>query len=294
MTLWLKDYCEPTLRPNTVSEYRSTLENYLIPAFGHLRLSAIQPSQIQSYVSARVAEKRLRPKTIRNQMVPLKRMYVVAVRWGYATQNPAEHIALPRIESKEMQFLTAPQMRELIEATDEKWKALVACACLLGTRKMETLGLTHDSVLFAEHTVHIKQALYRNEIVQPKTPHSVARLPMPPILEALLLERVMMSPPNPLNLVFCHDDGRPLRPEYANRQILAPALEKAGLPRVSFHSLRHSYIAAHIAAGTSLPVLQSLARHASIQTTIDRYGHLVPEAREDAVKRVEDAVWGRQ
>ena len=290
--LWLRDYCEPTLRPNTVSEYRSTLKNYLIPEFGHLKMAALRPDEVQRFVSQQVAAKKLSAKTIRNMLVPLKRMYAIAIRWGYASQNPAEHIALPRIERKEMAFLTAGQMRQLIEATDEEWKALIACACMLGTRKMETLGLTHDCLLFTEHAVQIKQALYKGTIVEPKTPHSVARLPMPPTLEALLMERVMTAPPNPMNLVFCHKDGRPLRPEFANRGILAPALKRAGLPRVDFHSLRHGYISALLTAGVSLPVLQELARHASIQTTIDRYGHLAPDATNDAAKRLETAVWG--
>jgi len=56
--------------------------------------------------------------------------------------------------------------------------------------------------------------------------------------------------------------------------------------------LRHGYISALIEAGGSMPKIQALARHASIQTTIDRYGHLVPNATDDAVERLERAVWG--
>ena len=289
--LWLQDYCAVTLKPGTVSDYTNTLKKHMVPLWGHIRMTAIRNDRVQRYISDLVSENRLKPKTIRNQIVALKRMYSVANQWGYATHNPAKNLALPRLQQVEIAYLTAPQMRQLIEATEDEWKALIACACLLGTRKMETAAITKECLLFKEHAIQIKGSLYNGKIAEPKTGNSVARLPMPAMLESLMRERTLMSAPNPENLVFCHKDGRPLRSEYITRNILNPALKKAGLPAVTFHGLRHSCIAAHIQAGTSLPVLQKLARHASIQTTIDRYGHLLPEATDDAVRRLEESVW---
>lgn len=289
--LWLKDYCAVTLKPSTLSDYTNTLKRHMIPEWGHMRLTAIRHDHVQRFVSQRVSDGNLKAKTIRNMVIPLKRLYAVANQWGYATHNPAKNLALPRVEKVEIAFLTAPQMRQLIEATEPEWRALIACACLLGTRKMESVAITRECLLFAEHAIVIKGSLYNGKIVEPKTSNSVARLPMPSMLESLIKERLLMASPNPQNLVFCHKDGRPLRSEFITRNILNPAIEKAGVPRVTFHGLRHSCIAAHIQAGTSLPILQKLARHASIQTTIDRYGHLVPEATEDAVKRLEEAIW---
>lgn len=289
--LFLADYCQVALKPVTVKEYRGYLDKYLVPSFGNMRMSAIRPEHVQQHVSRLVREGRLASKSIRNQMTPLRRMFTVAQQWGYADSNPAKGIALPRRERKEMAFLTAIQMRGLIEATEPRWRGIIALACLCGLRKGEVLGLTWDSVLWDEHRLYIRRSLWGGQLQEPKTLGSAAKVPMPRRLEDLLLERMTVSPASEMNLVFCRDDGSPLRPDFVNRGILEPALRHAGLPRVTFHGLRHSFVAAHIMAGTPIKVIQELARHTSIQTTLDRYGHLTMESKEDAARRLEEAVW---
>jgi len=290
--IWLTDYCEVKLKPVTIKEYRGYLNKYLIPAFGRMKMTAIRPEHVQRHVTALVKEGRLKPKTIKNQIVPVKRMFALAMQWGYANQNPAENIALPRIENPDIPFLAPEQMRELIEATDPQWKSLIALACMCGLRKGECLGLTWDNVLWKTHFIHVKQSLWNGNLQTPKTKKSIAKIPMPRTVEALLLERMTISPASEMNLVFCRKDGSPLRQEYVNHGILKPALEATGLPRVTFHGLRHSFVAAHIAQETPMKVIQELARHSSIQTTLDRYGHLLPDSKEDAAAKLEDVMWG--
>ena len=56
-------------------------------------------------------------------------------------------------------------------------------------------------------------------------------------------------------------------------------MKAAGLdPRPRVHDLRHSHASALIAAGIPLPVIQRRLGHESIQTTVDTYGHLAPDA----------------
>lgn len=140
--------------------------------------------------------------------------------------------------------------------------------------------------------IHIKQSLWNGQVQEPKTKRSIAKVPMSPTVEALLMERVVLCPASPMNLVFCRPDGSPLRPDWVNRGVLAPALAKAGLPRVTFHGLRHSFVAGLIQQNVNVKVVQTLARHSSIQTTLDKYGHVLPESREDAIEKLEAAIWG--
>lgn len=290
--VWMRDYCEITLKPVTISEYQGYLRKYLIPAFGSMKMTQIRPEHVQRHVTELVRGNRLKPKTIRNQMVPMKRMFELAIRWGYATQNPAEKIALPRQEHTEMAFLSSEQVRALVDATDPKWQALIALGAMCGMRKGECLGLTHDSILWAEKRIHVKQSLWNNKLQEPKTIRSRAKIPMCSTVEALLMERMLICPASTMNLVFCRDDGSPLRADYVNRGILEPALKKAGLPRITFHGLRHSFVAGLIEQNVNIKVIQTLARHTSIQTTLDKYGHILPDSTEDAISRLEEAVWG--
>lgn len=289
--LWIRDYCEVSLKPVTVAEYRGYLRKYLVPAFGGMKMTAIRPEHAQRHVANLTRENRLKPKTIKNQMVPAKRMFELAIRWGYATTNPFERLALPRLEHEEVAFLSPQEVRRLIDATDPKWRALVALGAMCGMRKGECLGLAHDGILWAEKKIQIRQSLWNGQIQEPKTRRSVSKIPMSPTVEALLMERVVNCPASQMNLVFCRADGSPLRPDYVNRGILKPALERAGLPAVSFHALRHSFVAGLISQNVPIKVIQELARHASIQTTLDKYGHILPDSKEDAIQKLEAAVW---
>jgi integrase len=64
------------------------------------------------------------------------------------------------------------------------------------------------------------------------------------------------------------------------------------LPEVTFHALRHSFVAAAIASEVPIKVIQELVGHASIQMTLDRYGHLLPSSKADAAKAIDDLVNG--
>ena len=67
-------------------------------------------------------------------------------------------------------------------------------------------------------------------------------------------------------------------------------LEK--VPRI--HDLRHSHVSCLIARNLPLPVIQRRLGHESIQTTVDRYGHLLPELDDDVIAAVEDFLaWDR-
>lgn len=290
--VWMRDYCEVSLKPVTIAEYQGYLRKYLIPSFGSMKMTAIHPQHAQRHVADLVRADRLKPKTIRNQMVPAKRMFELAIRWGYATSNPFEKIALPRQEHDEVSFLSPLEVRRLIEATDPKWRALVALGAMCGLRKGECLGLPHDAILWSEKSIQIRRSLWNGQIQEPKTKRSISKMPISPTVEALLMERVVNCPASQMNLVFCRDDGSPLRPDYVNRGILKPALERAGLPAVSFHGLRHSFVAGLISQNVPIKVIQELARHASIQTTLDKYGHILPDSKEDAMAKLEAAVWG--
>jgi hypothetical protein len=68
------------------------------------------------------------------------------------------------------------------------------------------------------------------------------------------------------------------------------ALKSAGLRRVSFHSLRHTNASLRIEAGQNIKHIQNQLGHASIQTTLDRYGHLIREVNTEQVRRFENVL----
>ena len=76
-----------------------------------------------------------------------------------------------------------------------------------------------------------------------------------------------------------------------NREFL-PTLSRAGLRKIRFHDLRHTYTTLMIAQGVHVKFIQSQLGHASIQTTLDRYGHLLPEVGHGAGEQLDSVVFG--
>src|SRR5574341_783667 len=88
--IWLKSYAERRTKPSTTRSYRDAINNQFVPRFGKMRLTEIDFDVIQAYLNERETE--VKPKTVINEIVPLKLMFKHAVRWGYLKSSPAEYV----------------------------------------------------------------------------------------------------------------------------------------------------------------------------------------------------------
>jgi integrase len=80
--------------------------------------------------------------------------------------------------------------------------------------------------------------------------------------------------------VLCRTSrGTLFRRDYYNREVWKPALAAAGVPLdTTFHDLRHAFASTALAEGVPISEVSRWLGHKSITTTVDLYGHLVPEA----------------
>jgi integrase len=94
------------------------------------------------------------------------------------------------------------------------------------------------------------------------------------------------------DLIFPSDRGTPLDGRNVVSRQFEPALRKAGLPRMRFHDLRHTFASLLIAQDEHPKLISEQLGHASIQITLDRYGHLMDQSYGDASERLENALFG--
>jgi len=96
------------------------------------------------------------------------------------------------------------------------------------------------------------------------------------------------------DLVFPSEAGTPLEINNFVTRIFEPLLVSAGLRRIRFHDLRHTYGSLLIQGGASLAYVQRMMGHASIQTTVDTYVHLLPGGDIDFSDRLDSLTSPRQ
>ena len=87
--------------------------------------------------------------------------------------------------------------------------------------------------------------------------------------------------------MFVTPTGALINPDNLRHRVWARALKAAGLRHVTMHSLRHTYASLLIAQGENIKYISEQMGHASIQITVDRYGHLFPSTKRLAPARLE-------
>lgn len=288
---WLDTVASVELKQSGYRSYEAICRLHLVPAFGESPLDEITGAKVQIYVADKT-KAGLSARTVTNHVHVLKRLMTYAVTNGLIDSNPLTSISAPRQEpeSTRVRYLTPEQLQQLIEATPPAWRVLIATACLTGLRKQEQLALRFSDLDFENRTISVSKTLQRDgSITSPKTPWSIGTVPMPESIVPFLKDR-RRKVADPNGYVFCRKDGTPLPAHLPNR-ILAKSLDAAGLPSVTWHEMgRHSWVVAHLQAGTDIPTLTTLGRWKTSDVLLSVYAHVLPTAGSDSARRVDELV----
>ena len=85
-----------------------------------------------------------------------------------------------------------------------------------------------------------------------------------------------------LGLVFPNMLGRPMEPRDLLANVYRPLLDRAGLPPITFHALRHTAATLLLSEGEHPKVVQELLGHAQVSITLDRYSHMTSRLMSNA------------
>ncbi len=96
-----------------------------------------------------------------------------------------------------------------------------------------------------------------------------------------------------LDLVFTDAIGGPIERGNLMRRSFWPLLERAGLPRVRFHDLRHSSATMLLAGGIHPRVVQERLGHSTISVTMDIYSHVLPTLQREAAEHLDQVLAAR-
>ena len=89
------------------------------------------------------------------------------------------------------------------------------------------------------------------------------------------------------DLVFPNTVGGPMELNHFRRREFCPLLEKAGLPRIRFHDLRHTVATLLFAQHINPKVVSELLGHSDIAITLGLYGHVTPPMQQEAANAMD-------
>jgi integrase len=290
------------LKPKTVALYRAAIDHYLAPHLGNIGLLELRAHHLDRFYAAIAIGNRgklLSPTSVRRIHAALRSALNTAVRRRLIPFNPALHVELAPENPHRPKPWTAEECQSFLSKTKEdRLSTLYHLMIVTGLRRGEAIGLRWEDVDLESHCLFVTQQItdVKGKLVvgTPKTRRGRRVVPVDILTVDLLREHqrgqdaeraAWGNASRYRGLVFCREDGRPLRPEYVTRHFQALA-RRAGLPPIRLHDLRHTNASIALAAGVDIKVVSDRLGHSTTAITADLYTHVVPSLGRDAAKRI--------
>ena len=287
---WLRSTAD-TLRPNTLRNYQSYIENHIRPALGDKQLARITPKDVQRFYEK--MSDCLASGTVRRIHTTLHGALKAAQQAHLIASNPTEQITAPRFSYGAKQILTDEQLDVFMKviAEDEIWCDFFYAELTTGLRRGEICGLKWEDFDEVAGTLKVCRTVYRKEgggliAGDTKTYAGTRKIVLPASTVQVLHERKKSALtewifPNPLR------PEQPANPDTAYSH-LKSLLKRAGLPSIRFHDLRHTFTTHALASGVDVKTLSGILGHTRAAFTLDTYTHTTGDMQKRASEVVGD------
>jgi integrase len=273
-----RDYL-PRNRPSTQRVYRQQIRTDIMPAFGKMKVAAVTHADADGFhhrLSARA------PTDANRTIAVLSRMFNLAIRWGWRTDNPCKGVERNQ-ENKRHRYLTGAEISRLSAALadlpDQAAANAVRLLLLTGARQGELLAakwtdIDLDAGVWVKPASTTKQA-------------TLHRVPLSEAARGLLAEMRKQADDDAEWIFPARGGGH--RPHVNAAWIKVRSAAK--LNGLHLHDLRHTFASTLASAGLSLPVIGALLGHSTPVTT-HRYAHLFDDPLRAATERASAILTG--
>ena len=299
--VWLEDWARMSLRPSTYQTYKGFMNNHIGPRIGKTPLEKLTSLELQKLykklltsgridrVESKHQAKGLSPKTVRNIHQIIASAMKLAKEQKIIATDPTEGCALPKLEHKEMKTLPIEQLTSFLwEAKDSGVFEMYYVELATGLRRGELLGLKWEDIDFEHGNLRVKRQVARinGEVVEAplKTKNAYRTLPLAEDTIQVLKQQRNKTGSSPW--VFPSPTSGPISPDSV-LHMLHRVLKRAGLPKVRFHDLRHTFATLAIQNGVDIKTVSGMLGHFSAGFTLDTYAHVTTAAQKEAARTME-------
>lgn len=299
LDVWFEYYAKVKVRPSSHKTYQGYIKNHIKPHIGNIPLTKLTTLDLQvmyqelltkgrvDRIESKHQPKGLSAKTVRNLNQIISSTMKLAIQQKLISSNPADGCALPRIEHKEMKTLPADQLAAFLnEAKRTGTFELYYIDLATGLRRGELLGLKWQDVDLDSGAIHVRRQIGRIDgKVQEaplKTKNAYRNIPIGADAVSILREKKKQDGGRS-EYVFPSPTGGPMSPGSVLK-MLHRVLERAGLPELRFHDLRHTFATLALQNGVDIKTVSGILGHFSAGFTLDTYAHVTTAAQRQAAE----------
>ncbi len=287
---------ELTRAKGTAQRYKKTVEDFLVMlgTRAEMTIAAIQPKDIETYRNG-VLDQGKSAASVNLEIKTLRVPFNVARRQGLILSNPAEAVDLLDNDSASRDAFDHDQVTALLKQADPEWKGLIQVGCYTGLRLGDAKSLTWKNIDFERRSIRVfpskrKRGAKRKEL----------EIPMHPALEKHLRECSARAGSSDAP-IFPFLSQQPVNGKAGLSLSFRHLMERIGIEseeagdrdikgkgrrvyRLSFHSLRHTFVSDLANAGVSEEVRKKLAGHTS--DVHERYTHFQLKTLRDSIEKM--------
>ena len=289
---WLAEYAEPTLRPDTVSGYRSDARK-ICSLLGdkqirHITMPDVQKMYNKLKHSGReevhpIYQRELADSSVRSIHMLFHEIMDAAVEKKLISKNPTIGTTVPKNNYKDKNVLNGDQLDIFLKAIKNEplWHDFFFTELTTGLRRGEICSLRWEDFDENNGTLRVQRSLNgRMQIGETKTETGKRIILLPDSTYEILQGRknhrlsewIFPS-------LICPE--KPTSPSAAYHK-MKEILKMAGLPNIRFHDLRHTFATHAIRSGVDAKTLSGILGHTNASFTLDTYTHFTTDMQKNA------------
>ena len=298
---WLETFQKEHIKTRTYNRYQGLITMHIVPALGGHDISNICRREIQEFLINQKRNGNIRSKgplsaASTNMMLSLLSLaFEYACDMEYIKENPCIRIRRTKGDAKKIEVFSTEEQRaveaEIASSGDKRLHGIILCL-YTGLRLGELLALTWNDIDFERRTLKVSKTTYRARdengvwslyVDTPKTETSNRVIPLPKyICDMLIQDRETAKSP------YIVENKKGERMSIRSYQYLFERLtEKAGVRKLNFHALRHTFATRALECGMDIKTLSELMGHKNASITLNRYAHSMMDTKIAAMNRLE-------
>ncbi|MBZ9690681.1 tyrosine-type recombinase/integrase [Clostridium sp. M14] len=322
LNIWLEDYVKPNNSENTYIKYKGTVNKYINPQLGLIKLCDLKVINIEQFLS-KLKKTKLSLTTIQKHYLVLNGALNKAIKLQMLNDNPCKYVDTPKRSKYKASILTFEELHSIYTNLNTEtyedyiMKLGMDLTIETGLRRGEMCGLQWSDIDFDNKILNVNTALIRVDnnykISNLKTDSSYRKLPLSNEIIKILKTHKSKQNNNKIkygdnfiysnkfdrdsteyDLIFTWENGKYIIPsnflQRLKRLCKYCKIEK----NIRWHDLRHSNATILLKNKISMKVIQERLGHSLMQTTSDIYAHVTEEMNREATDVISNILYNKK